>query len=137
MVSDAAAGVDVQGSGPNIEAEIGPIDYPDSYDSPMRFIRDRRTAFRDPAAPGDPAKLEWFCFTCSFRPWLDAGDAQSAVVTIRRANGSSFTVPASESAGRWSSAYVLGPGETATVEPGGVRDAFGDYNGARSAQLSG
>ena len=64
-------------------AEIGPIDYPDSYSSPAPFIKDERTAIRDPAAPGDPSKLEWYCFTCSFRPWIDSGDASSAVVTDR------------------------------------------------------
>ena len=49
-------------------AEVGPVDYPDSYESPVEFIDSRRTAYRDPAAPGDPDRLEWFCFACSFRP---------------------------------------------------------------------
>ena len=48
--------LDVNGrGGPDITAEIGPIDYPDSYASPARFITDERTFVRDPAAPGDPA----------------------------------------------------------------------------------
>ena len=42
----------VSGGGPTIQAEIGPIDYPDSYASPSRFINSGRQAFRDPAAPG-------------------------------------------------------------------------------------
>ena len=37
--------------------EIGPIDYPDSYSSPARFIKNERTAFRDPAAPADPQEV--------------------------------------------------------------------------------
>ena len=63
----------VSGGGPTIQAEIGPIDYPDSYTSPARFIDASRQAFRDPAAPTDPGRLEWYCFRCSFRPWADTG----------------------------------------------------------------
>ncbi|MDX6583517.1 MAG: hypothetical protein QOI10_2701 [Solirubrobacterales bacterium] len=131
--------VDVNGGGPTLEAEVGPIDYPDSYDSPTRFIDSRRTAYRDPGAPGDQTKLEWFCFDCSFRPWLDAGDAAQAFVTIRRAGSGALVdrVPASRDGDRWLTARGLRPNEVAAVEPGDVTDAFGDYNGAASAQLSG
>src|SRR5205807_4289402 len=45
-----------------VKAEIGPIDYPDTYRSPARFILNRRTAVRDPDALNDPAKIEWYCF---------------------------------------------------------------------------
>jgi Ca2+-binding RTX toxin-like protein len=124
------------GGGPAIPGvEIGPIDYPDSYDSPTRFIDDRRFVRRDPAAPADPTKLEWYCFACSFRPWIDAGDAASAAVTIVDAFGVR-TVTATRDGDRWITDYQLQPGETAYVEIGGVRDPYGNYNGARSEVVS-
>ena len=44
--------------------------------------------------------------------------------------------PPTPSGGRWVTA-AGSPGETATVEAGGVTDAYGNYNGAASATLSG
>jgi hypothetical protein len=122
------------GAGPDIlGAEIGPIDYPDSYSVAGRapFIVDQRTAIRDPAAPGDASKLEWYCFTCSFRPWIDAGDASSAAVTVLHADGSRSVVPAAESGGRWVTATgTVGAGDAVGVGSGCVQDRYGDYNGA-------
>jgi hypothetical protein len=130
--------VDVEGGGPDIEAEIGPVDYPDSYDSPARFIRNRRTAYRDPGAPGDPEQLEWFCFTCSFRPWVDAGDAATAEVTIvDESSGDTERVPATFSDGRWRTTRTLAGGELAVVERGAVEDPHANFNGAPSIVLSG
>jgi hypothetical protein len=129
------AGIEVEGSGPDIIAEVGPIDYPDSYRSPVRFIRALRTAYRDPATPGDPLRLEWFCFTCSFRPWLDAGDAVTARVTIRGPGGGARTVPARRVGESWVTTAVLRRGQRAFVAAGGVRDEFGNFNGARSATV--
>jgi hypothetical protein len=120
---------------PPFAAEVGPIDYPDSYESPVRFIRDERTPFPDPAAPRDPAKIEWYCFTCTFRPWLDSGDAASAHFTFTR-GGRSRTVRAVQRDGRWHSARALRPGETAIVPAGAVRDGWRDYNGEASAELT-
>jgi hypothetical protein len=126
---------EVTAGGPPVTAEIGPIDYPDSYQSPARFIRNQRTALRDPAAPGDPSKLEWFCFTCSFRPWLDAGDAQTAEVTIRRPGGRLITVPAAKLGDRWATAYRLRARESAFVAAGGVKDAYGNFNAVASPEV--
>jgi hypothetical protein len=137
-VGGPASEVDVVGGGPELEAEIGPIDYPDSYESPARFIQNRRTAYRDPHTPGDPSKLEWFCFTCSFRPWIDAGDAESAEVTIvEESTGTVERVAATFSDGRWRTQRTLQPGELAVVESGGVRDPHGNLNGTPSNVLSG
>jgi hypothetical protein len=129
--------VAVEGSGPVVEAEIGPIDYPDSYESSTRFIRDERRAFRDPAAPGDASALEWYCFTCSFRPWRDAGDAESATVAIVDATTGEVIerVDATRDGDRWAMARVLAPGEAAVVERGGVVDAWGNFNGAASLAI--
>ena len=126
----------VSGGGPTIEAELGPIDYPDSYSSPIRFIDSGRQAFRDPAAPGSAAKLEWYCFRCSFRPWADVGRPETAYVTIVRPDGSRERVRAVEgSPGSFSSERALSPGETAFVAAGDVRDAFGNVNGADSGSV--
>jgi hypothetical protein len=120
----------VTSGGPPISAQIGPVDYPDSYDDPEkpRFIREQRTAYRDPAAPSDPTKLEWFCFTCSFRPWADVGDAATATVTVLHRSGKTDAVPATQRDGRWVTAYRLRPGESAFVAAGCVEDAWGDFN---------
>lgn len=138
-VGGSASEVEVVGDGPALEAEIGPLDYPDSYDSPTRFIDSRRTAYRDPAAPGDASRLEWFCFACSFRPWIDAGDAARAFVRIRSAATGALIarVEARPQGDRWVTTRSLGPGETAVVAAGDVRDAYGNRNGAASSQLAG
>jgi Neutral/alkaline non-lysosomal ceramidase, N-terminal len=119
--------------GPPVEAVIGPIDYPDSYSSPARFIEDTRQAFRDPAAPADPAKLEWYCFRCSFRPWADTGVPEVAYVTIVRRDGSAERVRARERAsGSFYVSRQLKRGERAYVAAGDVIDAFGNVNGEQS-----
>jgi len=136
-VDNESSEIEVNGSGPPIEARIGPIDYPDSYDSDVRFIKNRRTAYRDPAAPGDASKLEWFCFTCSFRPWLDAGDAEETEVTIFDADGNATRVPAAQEGGRWVTTETLEPGELAVVERGGAADKWQNFNGAASNAVYG
>src|SRR4051794_4660594 len=125
----------VTGGGPNLQAEIGPIDYPDSYKSPAPFIKEERTAIRDPAAPGDASKLEWYCFTCTFRPWIDTGDASTAAVTLVRGDGSREQLAASELAGRWVTDLPAGSFKAAFVGSGCVQDKYGDFNGAASAVL--
>jgi hypothetical protein len=126
--------INVTGGGPTIAAEIGPIDYPDSYASGAPFIRNQRTVMRDPAAPGDASKLEWFCFTCTFRPWADTGDALSARITIEKGNlRRSF--PAQRREGRWVLDRALQKGETAYVAAGDVIDGYGNINGADSQEV--
>ena len=138
---DGTAGFEVgprhtyQVGDPQFAAEVGPIDYPDSYSSPVRFIRNERTPMLDPAAPRDPSRIEWYCFTCTFRPWLDTGDARSAAFTFVL-DGRTRTVRAVERDGRWYSASPLEPGESARVDAGAVRDAYGDYNGSASATVT-
>ena len=125
------------GGGPDVTAEIGPIDYPDTYtyagNAPLpRFIQKDFTGVRDPAAPTDPSKLEWYCFACSFRPWIDSGDAKTVDLTI--AGGSrTQTVAARREGDRWVSERALRAGEAAYVGAGCARDAFGDFNASASA----
>ncbi|MDQ3729884.1 MAG: hypothetical protein M3355_09885 [Actinomycetota bacterium] len=136
-VENGGPGVEVQGGGPPIEAEIGPVDYPDSYDSGVKFIKNRRTAYRDPAAPGEASQLEWFCFRCSFRPWLDAGDVEAAEVSIFDSAGNSEQVTATLEGDRWTTERVLEPGELAVVERGGALDEWENFNGAASNAVYG
>ncbi|HEX2016431.1 MAG TPA: hypothetical protein VGN69_07030 [Solirubrobacteraceae bacterium] len=90
------------GAGPVKDAQIGPIDYPDTYDVTakghgVRYINPHtRVAVRDgntsapadvAAAAGDSSRLEWYCTWCSFRPWLDFGPAHTAFVTFARVRG--------------------------------------------------
>jgi neutral/alkaline ceramidase-like enzyme len=123
----------------SLTAEIGPIDYPDTYDygpgGPLpKFITKDWRALRDPAAPNDPTKFEWFCDECSFRPWLDSGDASQATVTFVSPTGHVHRVPARPKGDRWISDRAIGTA-TAVVGEGCVRDAFGDFNGQPSQPL--
>jgi hypothetical protein len=122
---------------PPLSAEMGPIDYPDSNTSDARFIVSKRTAIRDPDAPTDASKIEWYCFDCSFRPWADVGDASTARVTFVRADGTGETVSAVKEGDRWVTERALGSGEAAVVAPGCVQDAWGNYNGAASGAAAG
>jgi len=117
--------------GADITDEIGPIDYPDSYESPARFIDDTREFYRDPDAPNDADKLEWFCFHCSWRPWADEGDAETVKLTFTGPAGTE-TVPARREGGRWVSERALADGEAAYVGAGCVKDPFGNFNGKAS-----
>lgn len=124
------------GSG-SLTAVIGPIDYPDSYESTARFIREERTFRRDPSSPDDPSLFEWYCFTCSFRPWADTGEVASALVTIERSDGTVEVAPASLDAdGRWRTAVTLRPGDRAYVAEEGVTSEHDEVNGARSAVVT-
>jgi hypothetical protein len=125
------AKVDGAGAG-DVVATVGPIDYPDSYESPARFIKRTRTVFRDPAAPDDPSKFEWYCLDCSFRPWADTGRPSCAQLTVIGATGRARQMAAGERGGRWAAPVRLRRGEVALVPPGGVRDGFGQINGRAS-----
>lgn len=145
----------IPGAKPAATAVIGPIDYPDT-DAPaanahgVRYVKDVKSVVVDPQAPGDPSQLEWYCLTCSFRPWLDFGTATRATVTYARASRGSrpaaFRVPATlrksrvrgcpagplpgvSLCARWKTTRKLAKGEAAYVCPGDLQDAFGNYNG--------
>jgi hypothetical protein len=131
---------------PATKAEIGPIDYPDSYSSPTPFIDSERTFMRDPLAPGSARRLEWYCLHCSFRPWADEGDAVSGFVTILpRVNGAAARasgrgirrVRAVKRGDRWYARRALCRGERAFVAGGDVRDRYGNRNALQSALVSG
>jgi hypothetical protein len=126
--------VEDEGTG-EVVATVGPIDYPDTYKSPAKFIKPARTVMRDPAAPDDPGRFEWYCLDCSFRPWVDTGTPECAAVTVVSASGRARRVGASESGGRWVAPVRLRRGEVALVQSGGVRDAYGQINAKPSATV--
>jgi hypothetical protein len=117
---------------PIVGGEIGPVDYPDSYKSKAPFIREERWAFRD---RGDPSHLEWFCFTCSFRPWIDSGDATRATVTFVDTRGGVRREGARQRDDRWYTQRRLGDGEAAYVESGDACDRWSNYNARASATI--
>ena len=130
--------------GGEIEARIGPIDYPDSYKSPIKFIKANRTFVRDGAAPNDPDRFEWYCIpprpdddptACSFRPWADVGDLARVVFTIVSASGKVERVSGSKVGGEWVASRKLKSGEGVYVEAGDACDAYGNYNGKASATV--
>ena len=95
---------------------VNPILYPRTYASPLRYV-------------GDDGN-QTLCKTCSFRPWAARGTVASAVVLVDRLIGPDEVVAATLQGGRWVAAAALGIGDTATIRPGDVRDAFGETNGA-------
>jgi hypothetical protein len=116
---------------------VGPIDFPDTYTHAdrARFVRLDRTFVRDPAAPDDPSRFEWYCLTCSFRPWMDATDGSSVTVTYVNSGGRARSVAATRAGDRWVTSSPLRPGELALVRAGDARDAWGDFNGEASPVL--
>jgi hypothetical protein len=121
---------------PAARAAIGPIDYPDSYsNSPTRFIKNERSFIRDPAAPNDPKRFEWYCVTCSFRPWADSGSARSATVTVVSRSRRVRHVRAVRRGTGFIARGALRCGEKAYVGAGATRDPFGNLNGVSSATI--
>ena len=112
--------------------------YPRSYTLPAH------ERFRTIADDNDRGSA--FCRTCSFRPWARYGQAESAVVTVTRADGTvvqvpatltyepgtpaRFRVPAKPGRTLAVAATALAPGDTAVLAAGSVRDVYGEYNGA-------
>ena len=94
-------------------------DYPRSYDSAFRTIRD----------DNNNNGASRICRTCSFRPWALTATASSAVVTVTRADGTVEQVPATFVDGRWVAVTGLAAGDSAVVAAGAVRDAYGETNG--------
>jgi hypothetical protein len=111
---------------------LGPIDLPDSYESPFRYIDEERRVFTYGIA--DPDRHQVYCSFCSFRPWADTSEVASATVTFRGPGGRRTEVSASfdPETERWRTAERLRPNHRAQVEAGGVIDGFGNRNGVPS-----
>ncbi|MDQ3936483.1 MAG: hypothetical protein M3340_17825, partial [Actinomycetota bacterium] len=131
-------GIPRAGGGAPLEATLGPIDYPDTYSSPIKFIKKNRHFVRDPAAPNDTEKFEWYCLfpdsdddptACSFRPWADVGDLARVVFSIVSPSGKVERVAGRQEGGRWVPGRAVRSNESVYVEAGDACDAFGNYNG--------
>lgn len=90
--------------------------YPRTYKSAVAVISD------DKGAP--------ICKTCTFRAWAAHGEVRRAFVTIKRANGRTFTAQARIANGRFTTNARLRPGDTAVIERGALIDNNGEFNGA-------
>jgi hypothetical protein len=126
-----------QGNNPEVEAQLGPIDYPDTYKSTVPYIKPDRFAVRDPAAPNDPSLFEWFCHGeargCAFRPWLDTGDLARVVFTFVSPSGKVDRVAGAKQGDRWVAGRARRSGESVYIESGDACDAWGNYNGKPTA----
>ena len=128
----------------SLTARLGPIDYPDTYKSPIKFIKKNRHFVRDRAEPNNPEKAQWYCIAsdpdddptaCSFRPWADVGDLARVVFTFVSPSGKVERLAGRKEGDRWVAPRALRGGEAVYVESGDACDAFGNYNGAPSAVL--
>ncbi|HUF32300.1 MAG TPA: hypothetical protein VMN58_03710, partial [Acidimicrobiales bacterium] len=80
--------------GGSVSFIVDPIEYPRTYSSPIRMVRDdgRNT----------------ICKTCSFRPWARTGEVSTATVTVLGPNGKvRRAVDATLQDGRWVAATRL------------------------------
>ena len=111
-----------------LSAEIGPIDYPDSYASPARFVgahgpacatRPRRTT-----RPGRVVLRHVLVPALARR-----GRGRARDLHVRGRRRAARQVDARLEGGRWTAVEPLGASERARVERGAVRDRFGNYNG--------
>jgi hypothetical protein len=121
---------------------VSPIDYPDTYDSPVAFIHDAPewVWYGDPDGDGDvkhDADDERFCFECTFRAWADTGVVASVTVHWDGVGHKAGTVDATFDpvSGRWV-ARLPQQARRAWIETGGVVDAFGEINGRPSGVLA-
>jgi hypothetical protein len=111
-----------------------PVDYPDSYASPFRFIDPERKVltFGTP----DPSDDQAYCPKCSFRPWADTGTVERAEVTFAE-GGRTRTVKARRGAdGRWRTVATLPAGGKAYVAEGDLQDGFGQTNDTQSPEVT-
>ena len=101
-----------------ISFTIGPVDYPDT----AKDMKATGARFLSPTRGYSGAsltELEHYCLDCSFRPWLDATNALTATVKV----GSTTETVKPDANGRFKTAGVLAPGQSATIT---IKDAWGD-----------
>ncbi len=120
---------------PYLDGTVGPIDVPDSYDTPFSLIDNERRTFT--YGLEDQSRHQVYCSFCSFRPWADTSKVSNVTVTIERADGSVEQVGVSQIEGRWVASAPLYAGDIAYVGRGGIVDNFGNINGDPSARVEG
>ena len=72
------------------------------------------------------------CHTCTFRPWASTASLSRVDVSVVRDGKVVRVLPTTFRNGGWYADTRLAPGEVAFVRAGGVRDAFGEFNGRPS-----
>jgi hypothetical protein len=99
------------------------VSYPRTYSSPIRFVHDDGGA-----KPGADSLV---CKTCTFRPWATSSEVVSALVTVLNPAGQVVRVVEARLVnGTWvADTHLAGP-ERAVIEPGDLRDGYGETNGA-------
>jgi len=113
------------------------IDFPDSYSSAFPFITNSPEVKTYNLSPD---AWERFCFTCSFRPWADAGIVDEVVVTV--VNDSTGAVKRSVAAqyqgnGVYAAPVLLARGEAAFVAAGDATVGLDDVDIGATTQDSG
>jgi hypothetical protein len=99
------------------------VSYPRSYSSPIRFVHDDGGA-----RPGAGSLV---CKTCAFRPWAMGSEVVSAQVSVLNPAGHVVRVVSAQLVdGTWIASTRLAGPERAVIRPGGLRDGYGETNGA-------
>lgn len=122
----------------SVSFAVDPIEYPKSYASEFPYIKTSgKTPQGDDVIKNDELGRP-FCTTCTFRPWADKGQVETATVTIERADGTSETVTATKGDdGRWHADTDLYAGDRAYIAEGGVVDNYGEQNASRTNEING
>lgn len=108
---------------------VGPVDYPDSYEGGISWIRNERQLF-----DGE----QQYCGRCTFRPWADSAElaVNEVPVTVRRPGGSTYVITATPVNGRWITGERIPMNHTAFVASGVIVDQYGERNGAASDEVT-
>jgi hypothetical protein len=102
-----------------------PVVYPRTYSSPIAFVND------DGGGVAGDANDSVICKSCTFRPWATHGEVASVLVTLLDTHGrATRQVQATRTGATWT--VELRPNEVAAaVEPGDLRDTYGETNATR------
>lgn len=115
---------------------VGPVDYPDSYAGlagRISWITNERQLNSD--GNNRDSDHQQYCVRCSFRPWADTAEIDSATVTVEGPDGSHPLQVEIQLDGRWRTVAPIQPGERARVAAGGIVDHYGEINGADSTEV--
>ncbi len=108
---------------------FGPIDYPDSYEAQMPWIREERNLHRYPESE------QVYCHHCTFRPWLSVGEpAQVCASLLAAGEVLERSCVAQKAAGAtWQVAFEtpLAQADELAVMPGDLSDSLGQVNAQR------
>ncbi|MGB8652645.1 MAG: hypothetical protein WCD35_18505 [Mycobacteriales bacterium] len=105
-----------------------PVVYPRSYTSPIAFVHDDLGGVDK--GPRD-TNTSIICKTCAFRPWATRGEVASVAMTLLDRHGRvTRRVAATRSGSTWT-VSLRADEVSAMLEPGDVRDSYGETNGSR------